>query len=546
MERWFVKREELVLGPYSEEELQGYLARGKVTAADLVSRDGKVGWTTIYQVPQFRDVATRDAATRPAAPPPEPESETPPAASVRAWYVARGSQVAGPLDLDALRATLIQGKLKLDDKVCEVGATEWRVVGDVPEIAKLLPATHSFQLRGEATAPPDLLHTESTPLKSTAPTSKDNTPSTAQTSSAKLHQHRASRAFSASLTLTLCCVVSMLGIRWKLAPHWRPQATPQNMPSSTADSPPHSRQQSVIPHLTHGDEMTTGNSMPPEEVATATHSASDCPNGMIHVPAGEFLMGSPPGQGSRNERPQHRVRLSAFCLDIVPVTVAAYLSCVRSGTCEPAHSVPDYPGITTQIRRIDSRWCNAARPDRGDHPLNCVNWTQAVTFCHWRSARLPTEAEWEYAARGSTGRRYTWGDTPEPSPTLLNACGRECAEELRHAAVSSGTMYSVNDGWPSTAPVGSFPAGASPFGILDMAGNVMEWTGDWYGPYQPSGGTAESDPTGPTTGSTRVVRGSDWARFIPSTTRAAVRRSDTPTARASSAGFRCAFSLSGS
>lgn len=139
MERWFVKREELVLGPYSEDELQGYVARGKVTAADLVSRDGKVGWTTIYQVPQFRDAATHDAVKRVAALPPEPESETPPAASVRAWYVARGSQVAGPLDLDALRAALIQGKLKLDDKVCEVGGTAWGAVNGIAEVADLLP-----------------------------------------------------------------------------------------------------------------------------------------------------------------------------------------------------------------------------------------------------------------------------------------------------------------------------------------------------------------------------------------------------------------------
>lgn len=132
MEHWFVKKEELVLGPYSPEELRGYVARGKVTPLDLVSRDGKAGWTAIHQVPQFHDV-TRAAAA--PAPPVEVEG----AAPARAWYLARGELVVGPLNLDALRAAVSQGQVGLDVLACEVGATKWVALQGVTEIADLLP-----------------------------------------------------------------------------------------------------------------------------------------------------------------------------------------------------------------------------------------------------------------------------------------------------------------------------------------------------------------------------------------------------------------------
>lgn len=133
MERWFVKKEGLVLGPYSVEDLRAYVARGKVTVLDLVSRDGETGWTSIRQVPRLCEEASEAAASPPLI-------DTAPAAPAPAWYVARGSQVVGPLDLGALRAALAQGQVRLDDQVREVGATEWRAVSRIAALADPLPS----------------------------------------------------------------------------------------------------------------------------------------------------------------------------------------------------------------------------------------------------------------------------------------------------------------------------------------------------------------------------------------------------------------------
>jgi formylglycine-generating enzyme required for sulfatase activity len=263
---------------------------------------------------------------------------------------------------------------------------------------------------------------------------------------------------------------------------------------------------------------------------------------MVRIPAGEFSMGSQTGEGAPNERPRHRVRLDAFCMDRTTVTVAAYQGCVSAGACQPAPTTANYPGITEEIRRVDSHACNGSRDDRADHPVNCVDWHAAEAYCRWRGARLPSEAEWEYAARGSDGRIYPWGDTP-PGPTLLNACGRECAMMLRRIGVTSRTMYPADDGWPSTAPVGRFRAGDSPFGLQDMAGNVWEWTADWYGPYPTGAEIPVENPRGPSSGTARVARGSDWGRYLPTTIRAAHRVSDLPTSRSGGTGFRCASDL---
>src|SRR5262249_12710325 len=149
--------------------------------------------------------------------------------------------------------------------------------------------------------------------------------------------------------------------------------------------------------------------------------------------------------------------------------------------CAPAH-------------REISPYCN--RADRGDHPVNCVDWNQAATYCRSSGRRLPTEAEWEYAARGSDGRLYPWGNEP-PDARRLNACGRECVAFGKRLGREFRAMYDGDDGWETTSPVGSFPAGASPFGALDMAGNVWEWTADWGGSYA---GVPVSNPRGPATG----------------------------------------------
>jgi len=227
--------------------------------------------------------------------------------------------------------------------------------------------------------------------------------------------------------------------------------------------------------------------------------APACPPGMALIPEGMFQMGE-----SETATPVHGVRLSAFCLDVTEVTVAAYRMCTASSCVEPGTSAR----------------CNWIRTGRDDHPVNCVNWSQSRAYCQWRGGDLPTEAQWEYAARGSDGRLYPWGNDPVPDSY---ACwsGREAIQT-------------------STCPVGSFPAGNSPFGLVDMTGNVYEWTLDWYAVYAGSPDSYVLNPTGPSSGTTRVDRGGAWDNFSFSELRAPARYSDLPAVRYTYIGFRCA------
>ena len=235
-------------------------------------------------------------------------------------------------------------------------------------------------------------------------------------------------------------------------------------------------------------------------------------------------MGSPEGTGDDDEHPLHDVTLSAYCIDRTEVTVKAYTACVADGRCVAAHIEA-------------SPFCN--REDRPHHPINCVDWNQASAYCAWAGKRLPTEAEWEYAARGSDGRTYPWGNAA-PSAKRLNACGSECVAMAKRVFDRDWrAMYDGSDGWETTAPVGGFPAGASPFGALDMAGNVWEWTADWYGPYA---APAATDPHGPATGTARVTRGNGWHAHRAVDLRAAMRSPGDPSVPNNSTGLRCATS----
>ena len=199
------------------------------------------------------------------------------------------------------------------------------------------------------------------------------------------------------------------------------------------------------------------------------------------VPAGHFEMGS---QDYQDERPPHRVHVDAYYMGVHEVTVAEYGACVMDGACPEA--------ATGDV-------CNGARPDRSHHPANCVSWYDARRYCAWAEMRLPTEAEWEKAARGRSGGRYTWGDE---APAGFGAGNCEVATMMR-AGVGLGC------GEDGTAPVGARPAGASPYGVDDMAGNVWEWTADGYEPdYYESSPTANPVNRQPT--SHKVVRGNSW------------------------------------
>jgi|GEM_PF-2456202 len=218
----------------------------------------------------------------------------------------------------------------------------------------------------------------------------------------------------------------------------------------------------------------------------------------VDIPAGTFRMGSDPAVDSQaysDEMPQHDVTLDAFRIGTYEVTNADYAQCVKATVCNE-------PADTETYLDIAYAW----------HPVVTVSWYDAKTFCEWVGGRLPTEAEWEYAARGDTGYVYPWGNT---DPTCELANYYECGGD--------------------TMPVGSLPDGASPFGAMDMAGNVWEWTADWYGEYSEE---MQYNPTGPERGDYRVLRGGSFDGH-PSYLRASNRSYDGPVLRDDDVGFRC-------
>ena len=230
----------------------------------------------------------------------------------------------------------------------------------------------------------------------------------------------------------------------------------------------------------------------------------------VWVPAGEFLMGSPPGEGyDGNEHPQHTVYVSEFWIDKTEVTNEQYGRCVAAGVCRA-------------LEGSDYRYLNDA-----DHPVARVTWYDAQTYCEWAGKRLPTETEWEKAARGTDGREYPWGNSFDGSK--LNFCDANCDVVWNDSR--------VNDGYQYSAPVGSYPADASPYGALDMGGNVREWCQDWYdaGYYTIS---PRNDPQGASSGEYRVVRGGSWF-FNAALVRAATRNWGRLNDRHVDRGFRC-------
>jgi formylglycine-generating enzyme required for sulfatase activity len=262
-----------------------------------------------------------------------------------------------------------------------------------------------------------------------------------------------------------------------------------------------------------------------------SREATSCPTGMVRIERGAFAMGS--AAGRPEDGPVHTARVTTFCLDITAVTVRAYQSCVWAGVCAAALTVylgPDVGVLPEQQGNFDFM-CNAGHADRLDHPANCVSWDDATAYCARAGGRLPTEEEWEYAARGGEGRKYPWGNAPAPGPRLLNLCGNGCAPMANGLEPPDRWQTDrEQDGWVTTAPVGSYPAGATPSGLLDMAGNIGGWTSSEYsrGYFQP-----------PLSGR-MVLRGAGWDFNKDDTMLSTVRLSAQHSARDPGVGFRCA------
>jgi len=214
------------------------------------------------------------------------------------------------------------------------------------------------------------------------------------------------------------------------------------------------------------------------------------------TPEAGFEMGS--NDGDADEKPVHAVHLAAFEMTRTEVTVAQYRLCVQAGKC-------DAPKTGT--------YYNWGHDGRDDHPVNGVSWNDAKAYCEHAGGRLPTEEEWEYAARGREGRKYAWGNTPAPScdVAVMDDGGNGCGHD-------------------STWPVCSKPAGNTPEGLCDMSGNVWEWTASFYCPYASKNCAGEA----------RVDRGGGWYNDDPSRLRGAVRSWFAPEIRWNSLGFRCA------
>jgi formylglycine-generating enzyme required for sulfatase activity len=246
---------------------------------------------------------------------------------------------------------------------------------------------------------------------------------------------------------------------------------------------------------------------PPVVQIVAGRGKDPCP--MALIGGGPFLRGSPPGVGEQDERPQRQLELDTYRIDRFAVTVAQYRRCVEARSC----TAPDEEKLCN--------WGEASRK-RDDHPVNCVSWEQATAYCAWAGKRLPTEAEWEKAARGTDGRLFPWGDTM-PSCSLANyALGEE--------------RYCVGQ----TAPVGAYPASQSPFGVVQLAGNVFSWVADWHDKEYYALSPARN-PTGPLVGKHRVVRGGSW--FSPAVDlRVAIRNLIPSGVRLNYVGFRCVSS----
>ena len=323
------------------------------------------------------------------------------------------------------------------------------------------------------------------------------------------------------------------------------------IPTDTVDAPTMAASlgESPLPSETAGVQ-----SLPPTQTATSlpidipVPSHTPQPTGrqttildakglaMVLVPAGAFPMGSNleeimafcPGrdQGRQcksdnysNEAGVHTVILDDYYIDAYEVTNQAYAACVQANGCDAPTDIS-----------LNSQDYYYGNPTFDNYPVVHVSWYDAQKYCNWRGGRLPTEAEWEKAAKGTEQQFFPWGN--DFTGKAANVCDVNCTYDTSN--------NSIDDGYPYTSPVGIFVDGKSPYGAFDMAGNVWEWVADWYNKaYYATQLENALNPTGPETGDGRVLRGGSWISNIFNL-RTTLRLTYKPDFQAAQIGFRCA------
>ncbi|HOS44780.1 MAG TPA: SUMF1/EgtB/PvdO family nonheme iron enzyme, partial [Armatimonadota bacterium] len=242
---------------------------------------------------------------------------------------------------------------------------------------------------------------------------------------------------------------------------------------------------------------------------------------MVWVPGGTFTMGSIDGVGESDERPAHPVTVTGYWIYQYPVTVAQYRAfCMATG-----RTLPNFPSAYGYSWADKTGWND---PAMQQHPIVNITWHDAKAYADWAGVSLPTEAQWEYAARGPEGRNYPWGGFATAIDPYNGWDQTKCAN-----------WYNSGSQGISTWPTGSFPAGASWCGAHDLAGNVWEWCADWWGSYS---ATPVTNPTGPATGTYRVLRGGSWNYdyyYDGGNCRGAYRYGSNPDNWGDGIGFRC-------
>ena len=483
---------------------------------------------------------------------------TPEEARQHPWrnHITRALGQEGQIDVDSNLVTLNPGDTIL---LCTDGLTEYLPDAEMAQLATDLPVDDAAQQLidlankrgGHDNISAILVTLAAIPPNETLVTMKKESEASARQSVSRplaivgcLVLLAAAAALAGGMALARLTPGSLAEqLAAMVAPSPTPFPTVTALPTSTAIPP-------TLTTLPPGSTLTPAPT--PSAVATVTLTLPPTPSPtapeptpgqnsfrpadgmeMIYIPAGAFSMGNADQQ---DESPPHQVNLDAFWIDRTEITNREYAQFLNAIANQLSSCQPLTACVSSMEENADSHLASkagriVAEVGFEDHPATHVTWLGAATYCQWADARLPTEAEWEKAARGSSGRRYPWGDSFEAANT--NFCDRSCTFD-------AGRDEEADDNWATTAPVGSFPDGASPYAVYDLAGNVWEWVSDWYGHdyYQQSPG---QNPSGPQDGQQRVVRGGSWFSAA-SDLRAANRSAWPPDTTTGFIGFRCARS----